>query len=239
MLTPADAVSVLNGVLGLTAIFLISLNLLDLAVLLILFAVLADGLDGFVARMGYGGGPFGPKLDSFNDFVSFGVAPATLIFHRYYQWEIVTEVSGPSILTAMAVGAAAGAFLVAGMLRLIRFEVIRGDTRSDFFTGLSIPAAALWVTLGTYMGWEPRVVLAFTWLAAFLMVSRIKFPKVRGPLVVPLALAVLGTIWFGRQFDQSAPRVLFSIMTTYVAMGPLFVRWRAGRLTDMEHSWTD
>lgn len=229
MLTPADYVSLGNALMGLIAVFLISLNHLEAAVALILVAILGDGLDGFLARKGYGGGPFGSACDSFADLLAFGVAPAALLFHSYYQWEIITEVRGPDILTALAVGAAGAGYLLAGVLRLIRFEVIQGSGRSDFFVGLSIPAAALFVTLPTFMNWSPRLVLPLVALAAFLMVGRVKFPKIRGALAPPVAVLILGTLVLGRQLDQSAPLILFSFIATYLAMGPLFVRWRRYR----------
>ena len=237
MLTPADYVSIGNALLGVLAVFLISLGHVEWAVLAILAAIIGDGVDGAVARLGYGGGPFGGKLDSFADFATFGVAPATLLFHTYYQWEIVTDLRGPDILTALAVGATAAGFILGGMLRLIRFEVIGGSRRADFFVGLSIPAAALMVTLPTWLGWASRHTLALTWTVSLLMVSRVKFPKVRGPLMAPALLALFLAIAIPDAYDQAFPKLLFSMMATYVVIGPFFVRWRAQRMAEYEAVW--
>lgn len=237
MLTPADYVSVMNAVLGLLAIFLISLDHVEWAVMAILAAVIGDGADGAVARLGYGGGPFGGKLDSFADLVAFAVAPATLLFHVYYQWEIVTQVRGPNFLTALAFGAAAALFFACGVLRLVRFEVLKGSNRSDFFVGLSIPAAAVLVTVATYIGASSRVALGITAFAALLMVSRFRYPKIRGALVAPSVVALLGAIVFASRWDAAMPKLLFSMMAVYAVMGPLFVRWRAARAEAIDSAY--
>lgn len=237
MLTPADYVSIMNALLGVLAVFLISLDHIEWAVLAILGAVVGDGLDGAVARLGYGDGPFGAKVDSFADFAAFGVAPAALLFHTYYQWEIVTELRGPDILTALAVGATAAGLIIAGMLRLIRFEVLSGGVRRDYFLGLSIPAAALLVTVSTYLGWASREVLPLTWLVSILMISRIKFPKIRGGLTAPAVVVLLATLWFRDAYDYAIPKLLFSMLVTYVVIGPFFVRWRAHRDAEYQSVW--
>lgn len=238
MLTPADYVSITNALLGVLAVFLVSLGHVEWAILAIVVAVIGDGVDGAVARMGYGGGPFGAQVDSFADFAAFGIAPATLLFHSYYQWELVTELRGPDILTALAVGFTAAAFIIAGMLRLIRFEVIRGSARSDFFVGLSIPAAALIVVLPAYLGWSSRTALVLTLAVALLMVSRIKFPKVRGNLALPSVLALLAVLVFRDAYDHAFPKLLLSMLLTYLVLGPFFVRWRAQRTAEYESVWT-
>lgn len=234
MLTPADYVSLGNAFLGLLAVFLISLDHIEWAIMAILAAVIGDGLDGAVARLGHGGGAFGAKLDSFADLIAFGVAPATLLFHVYYQWEIVTQVRGPDILTALAVGTAAMAFLLACILRLVRFEILRGGDRSDFFVGFSTPGAAVIVTLVVYLGLHSRDVMVITGVAALLMVSRIRYPKIRGMLAPPSLLALILTLVFTTRWDSAMPKLLLSMMTVYAIIGPLFVRWKAGRAEELE-----
>jgi phosphatidylserine synthase len=132
------------------------------------------------------------------------------------------------------VGASAAAFFLACVLRLVRFEILSGGKRSDFFVGFSAPAAAVIVTLAVYLGMPSRDVLVITGVAALLMVSRIRYPKIRGALAPPSLLALLATLAFGARWDAAMPKLLLSLMTVYAIVGPLFVRWRAGRTDDYE-----
>lgn len=226
MLTPADYVTLTNAVCGLAAIFLIGLNQIELGVLLIFAAILGDGLDGLVARSGYGNGPFGAKLDSFADFLNFCVAPAVLLYHTYYQWEIITQLRGPNVLTSIAVATIAGALVVFGMLRLVRFEVLKGNENNDFFVGLPTPAASIPITLAAFLGWSPQAALPLTLVIALLMVSRVRFPKIRGVLILPAVVALLATIFLRDQYGDLIPQLLFYGMVAYMTAGPLLVWWR-------------
>jgi len=179
-----------------------------------------------VARSGYGNGPFGAKLDSFADFLNFCVAPAVLLYHTYYQWEIITQLRGPDVLTSIAVTTVAGSLVVLGMLRLVRFEVLKGNERSDYFVGLPTPAASIPITLAAFLGWSPQVALPLTLAIALLMVSRVRFPKIRGALILPAVAGLLGTIFLRDQYGDLLPQLLFYGMVAYVVAGPLLVWWR-------------
>ncbi|HLN25940.1 MAG TPA: CDP-diacylglycerol--serine O-phosphatidyltransferase [Patescibacteria group bacterium] len=107
----------------------------EMAVTSILLAGVLDGLDGRIARLLHGTSKFGAELDSLSDFVSFGVAPAVLL----YLW------------TMQGAGAAGWAlvllFSVCCALRLARFNTMIGEPdlppwAYNFFTGVPAPAAA-------------------------------------------------------------------------------------------------
>lgn len=97
--------------------------------LLIFLAVFLDGIDGKIARLTNTESEFGVQLDSLADIISFGIAPAFLLF----SW-------GISVFGRFGVG---GIFLyvAAGAMRLARFN-ISGDLDKRYFVGLPIPAAA-------------------------------------------------------------------------------------------------
>lgn len=104
------------------------------AILLILGACVFDILDGRMARMSGAESPFGREFDSLADIVSFGVAPALLVYR------IVLRDFDPGWLVASV-------YLVCGALRLARFNCIasakeKGDPVDKDFTGIPIPAAA-------------------------------------------------------------------------------------------------
>ena len=103
------------------------------ASLAIFFAIFFDMADGRVARLTRTQSAFGVQLDSLADVISFGVAPAVLL----YRWS----------LSAWGLGGTALAFVyvACGAVRLARFNVIaeRGDkTSGHYFVGLPIPLAA-------------------------------------------------------------------------------------------------
>jgi len=120
------------------------------AVLAILLAGVLDGLDGRVARLLQGTSKFGAELDSLSDFVSFGVAPAMLL----YFW---------SMQRAAGIGwALVLLYAVCMALRLARFNTMLGqpDLPSwayNFFTGVPAPAAAVLVLLPMMLGFQIEI----------------------------------------------------------------------------------
>ncbi|MGE4281832.1 MAG: CDP-diacylglycerol--serine O-phosphatidyltransferase [Magnetospirillum sp.] len=166
------------------------------AVVSIVLAAILDGLDGRVARLLQGTSKFGAELDSLSDFVSFGVAPAMML----YFW---TMQGAGGFGWAMVL-----LFAVCCALRLARFNTMLGNAdlppyAYNFFTGIPAPAAAGVVLLPMVASFEfgeeffarPIVVSVFLLGVAFLMVSTIptfSFKKVRIPnaWVLPVLLIV-------------------------------------------------
>lgn len=137
----------------------------------ILFALIFDGLDGWVARLTHSTTRFGIELDSLSDLVAFGVAPSVLI----YKWALQ-----PFGRLGWVV---AFWFLACGALRLARYNVQMGSTESKAFTGMPIPAAAAilaTLVLFYYEVWDTGpesniLILGLTVLLAFMMVSTLRF----------------------------------------------------------------
>jgi CDP-diacylglycerol--serine O-phosphatidyltransferase len=119
---------------GLTAVLYGFLGNWKFAVLAVVLAAILDALDGRVARLLGGSTKFGAELDSLSDFISFGVAPALLVF----LW---------TLHTAHPIGwVIALVFAVCAALRLARFNTRLGVSdmptwASDYFTGVPAPAA--------------------------------------------------------------------------------------------------
>ncbi len=147
-------------------------NRLELAGWLILLAGVLDGLDGRIARLTRATSDFGKEYDSLADVVSFGIAPAFLA----YQWGLE------------GVGrwgwAAAFLFLVAGSVRLARFNIKAAHADRLFFVGLPIPAGAGALTLMVLVGIDLDVIVTrgvaiaasvFVFLVSVLMVSTIRY----------------------------------------------------------------
>ncbi len=154
-------------------------------------AIVLDMLDGRIARLTGTTSAFGREFDSLADVVSFGMAPALLVF----QWGL--EPLG-------RLGWAAGfVFVSAGAIRLARFN-IQANSDKRYFVGLPIPAAAAVPAatvylypygLHTYMSALPALALMLA--PALLMVSTIRFRsfktvdlEARRSYKVPLAVAI-------------------------------------------------
>jgi CDP-diacylglycerol---serine O-phosphatidyltransferase len=137
---------------------------------LIGWAILLDLLDGRIARMTGTTSEFGGELDSLADVISFGVAPALLV----YSWGFGS--------VPRAGWLAAFLFVVCGTLRLARFNVQRHAIDGRYFVGLPIPAAAAQVAAWVNFRPEPLVgraqalpALALVVTIAFLMVSTLRY----------------------------------------------------------------
>ncbi len=140
------------------------------AAVFILVAIVADILDGRIARLTHTTSPFGEALDSLADVISFGASPALLAF----TWGLWQK---PRLGFAVAF-----LFLAAGAIRLARFNA--GDHDTPTFRGLPIPAAAAAVALLVLVSPEPvthaaflPVVVAFVLATALLMVSNLPYPS--------------------------------------------------------------
>jgi len=180
----------------------------------ILIAMLFDAMDGWVARMTKTTSRFGLELDSLSDAISFGVAPALMV----YIWSI----NSFGKLGSM------GAFLFAacGALRLARFNVQMVGSEKKWFTGLPIPGAA--GLLASYVLFHHEIfgpkstgdvpLLIMVYVSALLMISRIKFHSIkelnirdRRPFwMLPIALGILYAV------AMNPPVVLFAICLGYV-----------------------
>lgn len=96
----------------------------------IVIANIFDGLDGWIARLTNTTTRFGIELDSLSDLVTFGVAPAVMV----YKW---------ALMPFGRIGwAAAFLFVACGALRLARYNVQTGQSSSKAFKGMPIPGAA-------------------------------------------------------------------------------------------------
>jgi archaetidylserine synthase len=157
----ADGFTLLNAILGFCAMLMAFSGYRQEAVVFILFAAAADGIDGFLARK-FGSSSLGANLDSLADLISFGVAPAFLA---------LTSFDYPKIAWLAGIF-----YLVCGILRLARFNI--SNKNDSFFEGLPIPAAGIALSASILLE-SPPITLALMILLSFLMISSIYYLKVR------------------------------------------------------------
>jgi CDP-diacylglycerol--serine O-phosphatidyltransferase len=197
---------------------------LNQAALAIFFAIFFDAFDGRVARMTKTQSDFGVQLDSLADVISFGAAPALLV----YKWALAPLGFVGFFLSF--------AFAACGALRLARFNVLaqRGDKGSSrFFVGLPIPLAAGAIValviahyraIGGIADDSIRVAIAvFVGLLSFLMVSTIRYRTFKDVHLSRRSLAVFAFLVMAGVAVAAATRpafVLVIYMAAYMAMGP-------------------
>jgi len=185
----------------------------------IYIAMVLDGLDGRVARWTHTESDFGAEYDSLADMVSFGLAPALVM----YEWAL----SGLGKLGWLA------AFLYAACaaLRLARFNVQVGSTDKRYFVGLPSPSAAaltmglVWVMQASGVPGKELsfVAIGFTVFAALAMVSNVRYFSFKqfnfknrvsfmAVIVVVLSFVLI---------SLDPPQVLFMFFLVYSISGPI------------------
>ncbi len=212
---PADWITLTNALAGFLAIILIARGEPAFASIFILAGILLDGADGAAARI-WGGGPLGGFLDSLADVITFAIAPAALL------------ATHPGLDARWALPLAA-LFVLCGIMRLARFEALRETAPRLYFSGMSTPGAALSVTAVLLIGVPSWLIAATAVVASVTMVSRIRYPKLRGGLgasSVAVLLLVLGT--WTTPWHHWAVWGMIAFMTTYLLFGPFYVLVKYG-----------
>jgi CDP-diacylglycerol---serine O-phosphatidyltransferase len=138
----------------------------------IIVGTVFDALDGRVARMTNTTSKFGAEFDSLADVISFGMAPAFLLYFAYG-----TQYGKFGILVMSL-------YVIFGAVRLARFNIVDTSDEPNVFIGLPIPAAAIFVVSWmivfqkyAFLAEFDLFLVVFTLVAAVLMVSNIRYPS--------------------------------------------------------------
>jgi len=199
--------------------------------LLIMLAMILDGLDGNVARYLKAQSEFGAELDTYVDLTAFGIAPAILVFAVTLQSkEPLTRVLLPS------------AVALSGVVRLARFKVKDPLRGQGGYAGLPITVNAGWVALLVLISQTPPLdrfslsqgpVAALFLVGVFafvvLQVTNLRYPKPtkKAALFIPLLVLVFLLLYLGLVLPRMAVRVAVIMLVlgaVYVFIGPLFVK---------------
>jgi CDP-diacylglycerol--serine O-phosphatidyltransferase len=204
---------------------------LTTAAILIIVAGFLDGLDGRIARLTGATSEFGLQIDSLADIVSFGVAPAFLV----YNWALRPYDRLGWVVPFI--------FLVCAAMRLARFNVHKASGGKKFFAGLPVPMAA-GVTACTVFAYpvipQPVDVVVIVLIVlmvlgvALLMISRFRYRSFK-EVDVHNRLSFFYTLPMAIMIVAIAlnPRVsLLTIAILYLAMGPVTFLWGLRRKID-------
>jgi CDP-diacylglycerol--serine O-phosphatidyltransferase len=206
-------------------------NRFALAATAVLVAMVFDALDGRVARLTRTQSPFGAEYDSLSDMVSFGVAPALVI----YEWAL----KGMGKMGWVA----AFVYCACAALRLARFNTNIGVVDKRYFQGLPSPAAAgliaafVWTMEAFKL--EPQRIYEMRWIAwglavfaGLTMVSNIRFYSgkdinLRKSVPFSVVVAIVLVVVVLSQVADNLPELLFGIFGIYAASG--YLMWVVNR----------
>ena len=190
----------------------------SLAVIFILFAAILDALDGRIARLIKGTSEFGKELDSLTDFVSFGIAPAFIM----YFWELKNYGKVGWAVTLV--------YSVCCVLRLARFNLTKVNSHEtwkvNFFEGIPSPAAGILILLPliyslsnfkinyNIIQWTPYFII----LIAFLMISKIPTLSLKKISIQP-KLTIFILLLIGVTFVS----LLFFTFETLLVLGLIYL----------------
>ncbi|MCO1579100.1 CDP-diacylglycerol--serine O-phosphatidyltransferase [Crossiella sp. SN42] len=227
-----NAITVLALCAGLSAVQFALQKQFQFAVIAIGAAAILDSLDGRLARMLDATSKMGAELDSLADAISFGVAPALVLFVWGFD-------GNPTGWTAALV------YVVCMVLRLARFNTLLDDTEQppftkEFFVGVPAPAGALVallplvVTLETSRGWWTHPVALYVWMVfiAGLLISRVPTLSLKTVKVSPKAIApLLALVCIAAAIVINYPFLLLAVAAVvYLAHVPYAIyryRWLA------------
>lgn len=211
---------------GLSAIRFAIQGRWEAAVIAILIAAVFDGMDGWVARLLKAQSNFGAQLDSLSDFISFGVAPATVL----YLW-VMKDADRFGWIAVLA-------FSVCSALRLARFNTQLDKPNLppwayNYFTGVPMPAAAGLAVMPMTVSFladdlvrSPIPVALWVIVVAILMVSRLQTFSLKGVRIPNryIVLVLVGVGLVGASLVSQTWLTLTVLGGAYLASIPFSVR---------------
>ena len=216
---------------GFYAIVMATKGRFELAAIGIFVAAVLDSLDGRVARMTHSQSAFGEQMDSLCDMVSFGAAPALIM----YEWAL-KDLGKPGWIPAFV-------YIAGAALRLARFNVNIGVVDKRYFQGLPSPAAAalvmglIWVMDDAgfkavhtipWLAWTAFGVTLFAGLSMVTNAPFYSFKVFGGRRTVPFAVIVAIALGIAL-VALDPPRVLFALFCAYGLSGYVVYAWRKSK----------
>ena len=181
---------------------------------LILLAILADGLDGIIARRTRHG-ELGEYLEAMADMTSLGIAPAIFVYFTY------SSLYATSLLFSLVLIIALLLFLGCSIIRLSSFHSLK---EKDFFIGLPASASTIFLVVLVFFEVPLPYILIVLILISILMISPIRFLKPGRYINTVACILILLSIALGRLYMGIAPILLILALAVYTIAGPFIVK---------------
>jgi len=221
-----DLISLLNLSFGFLAILMAINNQITISAVFIIIALVFDSLDGWVARklsrVDVHG--FGKNIDSLSDIVSFGVAPALLLYCSGKNYIELLGLSSQIYYLDYLLAIISLFVVVCGVLRLTRFNVISDKIDFNGFIGIPIPTAGVILASFVLTGFFNIYLAMFLMvIVGFLMISNIKYPKINNSkvlficaILVILIIIPYNLIYMGINIPAT---IIFIMTILYILFG--------------------
>lgn len=221
LLSAADIVSIINAIFGFCAIiifftsFIYDLSLkIHLALSLIFLGILADGLDGILARQ-FKKSDVGEILDSMADMTTLVIAPAILVYFVYLN-------NSTDLWRFLFLMIALFLFLSFGIVRLGSFHIMKNK---DFYVGLPTPASTIILVTLAYLEVNYLIILFSVIVIGALMASDFIFPKPDKRMDIAALILILLTIVFAKNYYSFAPIMLLLGIFIFTFGGPVYSKF--------------
>ncbi|NNF40435.1 MAG: CDP-diacylglycerol--serine O-phosphatidyltransferase [Woeseiaceae bacterium] len=233
--TIPNSFTALSLLLGVASIVTTQLGDLELAAWIIVWCGLLDVMDGASARLLKATSSFGAEFDSMADLVAFGVAPALLMLNAGLQLAGIDYDTGQFWVLMVAVAV----FVLAGAMRLARFNLVSDQPSDGWFAGVPITAAggAMVSSVVLVLIHYPDVAASLPlhlympvlmFVLSLLMISRLRFPKIKrrkSMLINAFQIVSIAGIYYCG-ITRSWPEYLFGMAIFLMIAGSI-----AGRIT--------
>lgn len=220
ILNIANFFTVLNLLCGLIAIVFFSNGLVNFGCLFIIFASFFDFLDGYFARKLNISSDFGKQADSLSDMISFGVAPAILLFD-ITKGILKNNLDYTNEIHIVLTSSFVFIYSVAALIRLSLF-----NNQSTHFNGIPSPVAALTVILLPFVEFEINLIIisCYVFILSFLMIMNLQIISIKkinkNTIYFSSILLVLSTFLIVFFKFTAVPLILAS----YILLSTIFVK---------------
>jgi len=214
----ADLISITNAICGLLAIFVLFTDFavsdlrLRVAFSFILLALLADGLDGIVARK-TSQSDLGEYFESMADMTSLAIAPAIFIYVIYLEKITVDRYQIYLILVLL--------YLVTfSIIRLASFHIMK---EKKFFVGIPASASTIILITLAYLEIDFFYMLIAIVIITPALIGYIKFPKPGIKVNAVASALIILTLIFDKSYNQITIILLFAAILIYSIAGPIYL----------------
>lgn len=215
LLSIADVVTLTNVIFGFMAIIMIFLKEIRFSFSFILLALLADGLDGIVARKTRKG-ELGEYFEAMADMTSLGIAPAIFVYAAYQDAASCCIYRHSLLIIILIV------FLSMSVIRLASFHIMKDK---NFFVGLPASASTIIILTPAFFGIEFLYILPVIIIVSLVMVSNVRFPKPEFKINAIASVLIILTLVMSKNYHSVAPLLLMFAILIYVFVGPVYL-WK-------------